>query len=55
MTGLDWFLLALVALAFGAAVYKSVDNARKGKHCGGNCSGCSAACGRRKSPPDQSV
>ena len=35
---LDWALLALVALAFGLALYKTIDNKRRGKSCGGNCS-----------------
>jgi len=37
---LDWALLALVALAFGLALYKTIDNKRRGKSCGGNCSAC---------------
>lgn len=41
---LDWALLALVALA----LYKTIDNKRRGKSCGGNCSACGAACSRRK-------
>ena len=41
---LDWALLALVALAFGLALYKTIDNKRRGKSCGGNCSACGAAC-----------
>ena len=45
---LDWALLALVALAFGLALYKTIDNKRRGKSCGGNCSACGAACPRRK-------
>ena len=44
---LDWALLALVALAFGLALYKTIDK-RRGKSCGGNCSACGAACSRRK-------
>ena len=32
---LDWALLALVALAFGLALYKTIDNKRRGKSCGG--------------------
>ena len=51
MNLLDWALLALVALAFGLALYKTVDNKRKGKCCGGDCAACGAACPRRK--PDQ--
>ena len=31
---LDWALLALVALAFGLALYKTIDNKRRGKSCG---------------------
>ena len=38
----------LVALAFGLALYKTIDNKRRGKSCGGNCSACGAACSRRK-------
>ena len=45
---LDWALLALVALAFGLALYKTIDNKRRGKSCDGNCSACGAACSRRK-------
>lgn len=45
---LDWALLALVALAFGLALYKTIDNKRRGKSYGGNCSACGAACSRRK-------
>ena len=45
---LDWALLALVALALGLALYKTIDNKRRGKSCGGNCSACGAACSRRK-------
>ena len=45
---LDWALLALVALAFGLALYKTFDNKRRGQSCGGNCSACGAACSRRK-------
>ena len=48
MNLLDWALLALVALAFGLALYKTVDNKRKGKGCGGDCAACGAACARRK-------
>ena len=41
-------LCLLLALAFGLALYKTIDNKRRGKSCGGNCSACGAACSRRK-------
>ena len=47
---LDWALLALVALAFGLALYKTIDNKRRGKSCGGIGSGGGAAGSRRKKP-----
>ena len=43
-----WLTVPLVALAFGLALYKTIDNKRRGKSCGGNCSACGAACSRRK-------
>ena len=43
-----YVIIALVALAFGLALYKTIDNKRRGKSCGGNCSACGAACSRRK-------
>lgn len=50
---LDWALLALVALAFGLALYKTIDNKRRGKSCGGNSSACGAACFPAEIKPPQ--
>ena len=53
MNTLDWILIAAVAASFAFALFKTIDNKRKGKCCGtscsGNCAACNAACKQKKS------
>ncbi len=49
MSFLDILLLALVACAVVLALRSIRAQRRKGKGCGGRCSGCAAPCSRRDS------
>ena len=46
MSGIDFVLLGVIALALGGAFGLWNRSRKAGKTCGGDCSHCSGCCGR---------